>query len=111
AAKYELLHAVTDTFGVNANINDVGYGTDFNLKVISGAVGQLIPEIETQRGLFAAVPLWIVPFDDAVYQQRKDGIMAYLRSQAQGEVLQEWMDEQQAAAEIEDYRYASMARR
>jgi len=110
AAKYGLVHAVTDTFTVNANIPDVGYGTDFNRQVISGAVGQLIPEIQTQRGLFAAVPLWISSFDEADYQQRHDGIMAYLRNQAQGETVQAWLDDQKAGASIEDYRFASQSR-
>ena len=110
AAKHDLKYAVTDTFTVNANVPDVGYGTDFNLKVITGQVGQLIPEIQTQRGLFAATPLWISPFDEADYQQRRDGIMAYLRSQAQAEAVQAWMDAQKAAAKIEDYRYAGLSR-
>jgi len=111
AAKYDLLHAVTDTFTVNANIPQVGYGTDFNKQVINGQVGQLIPEIQTQRGLFAAVPLCIQPFDEDDYQQRRDGIMAFLLNQAQGKVAQQWLDDQKAAAKIEDYRYANLNRR
>ncbi len=110
ATKYGLIHAVTDTFTVNANIPQVGYGTDFNKQVINGEVGKLIPEIQTQRGLFAAVPLWIQPFDDNDYQQRRDGIMAFLLNQAQGKAVQQWLDDQKAAAKILDFRFVNRTR-
>ncbi len=105
ASKHGLLYAVTDTFTINANIPQVGYGTDFNKQVINGTVGEIIPEIQTQRGLFAATPLWIKPIDENDFQQRKDGIMAFLLNQAQGKVAQKWLNEQKDSAKIEDYRY------
>ncbi len=111
AAKFGLIHAVTDTFNVNTNIPQVGYGTDFNKLVLADTVGTLIPEIQTQRGMFAAIPLWIKPFDEKDFQQRKDGIMGYLLNQAQGKIGQKWLDDQKAAADIVDYRYARAGRR
>lgn len=105
AAKFGLVHAVTDTFTVNANIPDVGYGTDFNKTAINGSPGVLVPEVETLRGLYALVPLWISPFDENDFQQRRAGIMAALLNRAQGEALQQWLDEQTAAADIKDDRY------
>ncbi len=111
AAKYDLIYAKTDTFTVNANIPQVGYGTDFNKLVINGTVGTLIPEINTQRGLFAAIPLWIQPVDENDFSQRKDGIMAFLLNQAQGKVAQQWLEDQKASAKIEDYRYLTGGKR
>lgn len=105
AAKFGLKHAVTDTFSVNGNIPDVGYGTDFNKLAINGAPGVLIPEVETLRGLYALVPLWITPVDENDFQQRREGIMAALLSRAQGEVLQKWLEDRTAAADIKDDRY------
>ncbi len=105
ASAYGLAHAVTDTFTANGNVDGVGYGTDFNLKVITGTVGRLIPEIPTLRGVFAATPLWIAPVDQADFDQRQAGLRAVLMQRAQGEVINKWFDDQIAAAEIVDNRY------
>lgn len=105
AAKFGLKHAVTDTFTMNSNIPDVGYGSSFNKEVIYGTVDSLLPEIETNRGLFAAVPLWIKPVDEADFQSRRAGIMGFLLDQAKNQALEEWLNEQTAAAEITDLRY------
>ena len=107
AANHGLKHAVTDTFTINANVPDIGYGTDFNKQVIYGTVGRLVPEIETLRGLFAAVPLWVKPIDEESFAQREEGIMASLLAQAQNQALEDWMKALIEEADIRDYRYAA----
>ncbi len=104
AAGSDLKHAVTDTFTYNGNVADVGFGTDFNKKAIEGEVGRLIPEVETLRGLFALIPLWIAPFDEAEFDTRKAGIQAFLLSQAQNEKVEEYFQKLMDEADIEDYR-------
>ena len=107
AASHGLKHAVTDTFTINANVPDIGYGTDFNKQIIYGTVGRLVPEIETLRGLFAAVPLWVKPIDEESFAQREEGIMASLLTQAQNQALEDWMKALIEEADIRDYRYAA----
>ena len=99
-----LKHAVTDTFTYNGNVQDVGFGTDFNKMAIEGKVGQLIPEVETMRGLFALTPLWISPFDQAEFDSRKDGIQAALLARAQNVAVEEFFQKKLDEAEIKDYR-------
>jgi peptidyl-prolyl cis-trans isomerase D len=106
AAGTELVHAVTDTFGANDNVLNVGYGTDFNTAALNGQVGTLIPEIETNRGVYALIPQWIKPLDDADYQSRRDGIQQALLARKQAEYLEEWLTEKEEAAEIKDRRYS-----
>lgn len=103
-ADTDLKYAVTDTFTYNGNIADVGFGTDFNKMAIEGEVGQLIDEVETLRGLFALTPVWITPFDQADYDDRRAGIQAALLSRAQNEKVEEYFAELMDAAVIEDYR-------
>lgn len=105
AAEAGLKYAVTDTFTYNGNVTDVGFGTEFNKKAIEGQVGTLIPEVETTRGLFALIPTWIAPIDEADFASRRDGIRSALLSRAQGEKVQEFFEARLEAAEIEDYRY------
>ncbi len=107
AAANGLAHAVTDTFTVNGNVPEIGYGTVFNLDVISGTVGELIPEIETNRGLYAAIPLWIQEFDTEDFATRSGGIRAALLGRAQNTILQEWYDDRLARAEIKDQRFVA----
>ncbi len=102
-----LAHAVTDTFTANGNVDGVGYGTDFNMEVIRGDVGQLLPEVETLRGVFAATPLWVSEIDQNDFNMRSAGIHAALLQRAQGEVINAWFDEQMAQAKIVDFRYRS----
>ncbi len=99
-----LAHATTDTFTANGNVDGVGYGTDFNMDIIRGTVGELLPEIETLRGVFAATPLWISAVDQDDYNLRSTGIHAALLQRAQGEVINDWFDTQMAEAEIVDFR-------
>jgi len=105
AAAGEFLHAVTDTFTVNGNVQNVGYGTEFNKAAIDGTVGTLIPEVETLRGIFALTPLWIAPFDQADFELRRPGIQGALLSRAQNVAVEEWYTARLEEAEIVDLRY------
>ena len=105
AAAHGLAHAVTDTFTANGNVEGVGYGTEFNMDVIKGTVGEIIPEIETLRGVFAATPLWVKPVDQAEFDARAAGLRSVLLQRAQGEVINAWFDEQIAASDIVDHRH------
>ncbi|MBK9775108.1 MAG: SurA N-terminal domain-containing protein [bacterium] len=104
ARDHNLQYAVTDTFSFNSNVAEVGYGTDFNKNVLEGLVGRLTPEVETARGVYAAVPLWIKPIDEADFAARRAGIQQALLAQAQGEIVDKWMKEQREKAKIEDKR-------
>lgn len=104
AAQYGLKYAVTDTFSINSNVAEVGYGTEFNKQVIEGLVGRLTPEVETARGVYVAMPLWIKPIDEADFAARRAGIQQALLVQAQGEAVNKWLEEKRAAAKIEDNR-------
>ncbi|MCK9995360.1 MAG: SurA N-terminal domain-containing protein [Candidatus Krumholzibacteria bacterium] len=100
-----ILHAVTDTFTINGNVPDVGYGTEFNKLAINGELGVLVPEVETLRGLFALTPLWISPFDQADFDVRRAGIQAALLARAQNKAVEEWYIKSLEEAEIVDLRY------
>ena len=106
AARYNLKYAVTDTFAVNSNVADVGYGTDFNQTVINGMIGRPTAPIETARGVYVAMPLWIKPIDEADFAAKRANIQQTLLMQAQGEAAQKWLEDQKKAAKIEDHRAA-----
>ena len=105
ASETGLMYAVTDTFTVNGNIPDIGYGTEFNKLAIYGRVGVLIPEVETLRGLFALTPLWISQVDEADFAARKAGIQGALLTRAQNQAVQDWYAARLEDSVIEDLRY------
>ncbi len=105
ATNVGLLHAVTDTFTVNGNIPDIGYGTEFNKLAVHGRVGVLIPEVETLRGIFALTPLWINPLDEADFESRQAGIQGALLTRAQNQIVEDWYTARKEVAVIEDLRY------
>jgi peptidyl-prolyl cis-trans isomerase D len=109
AAAHGLKHAVTDTFLYSGNVPDVGYATEFNEKVFGGQVGELITDIETVRGVYAAIPRWISPVDENAYLAQRDNLTAMLRSRAQGERFEAWLQEREDEAEIVDNRYRRRA--
>ncbi len=104
AAQFGLKYAVTDTFSYNSNVAEIGFGTDFNKQVIEGLVGRLTPEVETARGVYAGMPLWIKPIDEADFAARRAGIQQTLMMQAQNEAVEKWLKEQVDAAKVEDLR-------
>jgi hypothetical protein len=85
-------------------VPEIGFGTDFNKQVIEGLVGRLTPEVETARGVYAGMPLWIKPIDEADFAARRPGIQQALMMQAQNEAVEKWLQEQVSAAKIEDRR-------
>jgi len=111
AGELGLLHSVTDTISANANIADVGYATPFNTVALRTAVGDLVPEVETNRGLFALTVLWQKPFDDVEWADRRDQLRTVLLRQAQNQALEAWFAAQKAEATIEDWRDEVMAGR
>lgn len=104
ASQFGLKYAVTDTFSYNSNVPEIGFGTDFNKQVIEGNVGRLTPEVETARGVYAGMPLWIKPIDEADFAARRPGIQQALMMQAQNEAVEKWLQEQVSSAKIEDRR-------
>lgn len=100
----KLTYAVTDTFGVNDNVPNVGYGTEFNQAAVNGTVGQLVPEVEVLRGVFALTPLWITPLDEADYASRLDGLRRSLLDRKKAEKFEEWLSQRESEAKIEDHR-------
>lgn len=106
AGQHGLKYAVTDTFSYNSNVPEIGFGTEFNQQVIEGLVGRLTAEVETARGVYAGMPLWIKPIDEADFAARRVGIQQTLTMQAQNEAVQKWLQDQIAAAKIEDRRAA-----
>jgi parvulin-like peptidyl-prolyl isomerase len=104
AEKYGLVHAVTDTFGVNENIPETGYATTFNEVALAVPVGQLVPEVETPRGLFALRVLWRSEFDEDAYLEQRDAIYENLLARKQREALETWFARKIAAAKIVDLR-------
>lgn len=104
AAQFGLKYAVTDTFSYNSNVPEIGFGTDFNKHVIEGLVGRMTPEVETARGVYAGMPLWIKPIDEADFAARRAGIQQALVMQAQNEAVTKWLEEQVGQAKVEDRR-------
>jgi parvulin-like peptidyl-prolyl isomerase len=106
AARFNLKYAVSDTFSYNSNVADVGYGTDFNKAVIDGLVGRPTAPIETARGVYVAMPLWIKPISEADFAAKRANIQQSLLVQAQSTAVQKWLEDQKKAAKIEDQRAA-----
>lgn len=106
AARFGLVHAVTDTFRAADNIPRVGYGTAFNAAAIEAPLGQLIPLVETPRGAFALRTLWKQPLSDAEFALQKEMVRAQLLGRRQYESLEAWYAQQIARAKIVDNRQA-----
>jgi peptidyl-prolyl cis-trans isomerase D len=104
AAEYGLLHAVTDTIDASSNIGDVGYATAFNQVALQAPVGQLVPEVATNRGVFALRVLWQKPFDAEDYAARRDELYTMLLQNKQSVALEEWLQARIAEAKIQDQR-------
>lgn len=104
AANHGLTYAVTDTFTYSGNIVGVGFNTDFNAKARTAAVGEIVPEVETPRGLFALRVLWKSEFDEEAYAKTREMLRSQLTNQRQQEALQAWLDARREAATIKDFR-------
>jgi hypothetical protein len=104
AAALELVHAVTDTLTANSNVAEVGMATAFNTVALKAEVGRLVPEVITNRGVFALRVLWREPFDAEDYAMQRDNLRAMLLQRKQAQALENWFQEQLATARIEDRR-------
>ncbi|HPF35897.1 MAG TPA: peptidylprolyl isomerase [Candidatus Krumholzibacteria bacterium] len=104
AAGHALTYAVTDTFTYSGNVIGVGFNTDFNAKARESAVGELVPEVETPRGVFALRVLWKSEFDEEGYARTRDMLASQLANSRQQEALQAWLEAQREAAVVEDNR-------
>lgn len=99
-----LIYAVSDTITANSNIADVGYATPFNQIALEAAIGRLVPEIQTNRGVFALRVLWRSELDEAAYAGIRDQLRQALLQRKQSQVLETWFEERVAKAEIKDWR-------
>jgi len=104
AAELEFVHGVTDTIDATSNIADVGYATPFNTVATNSATGTLVPEIATNRGVFALKVLWSSEVDEADYESRRAQLRAMILQRKQGQVLETWFQEQIDASDIQDNR-------
>lgn len=104
AAELGLLHAVTDTIAANSNVPDVGYATPFNLVALRAETDQLVPEVATDRGLFAMKVLWQKPLDEADWELRRDQLRQVIMQRRQSETLEAWFERRLAESEVIDMR-------
>ncbi len=106
AQRSGVLHAVTDTFTATANIARVGFGTAFNLVALQTEPLQLVPRVETPRGVFALRTLWKQPLAEQAYLAARESLRAQLMNRRQMEALEAWYQEQLAGVDIVDNRAA-----
>jgi hypothetical protein len=109
ASRFGLTYAVTDTFSATGNVAKVGFGTAFNMAAIVAPPGQLVPQVETPRGVFALRSLWRSPLLEPAFAQQRAQLRAQLLSRRQYELLESWYQERIAEAKIVDNR-STMAR-
>jgi len=106
AEELGLVHAVTDTVGAEANIPDVGFRTAFNLVALETPVGEFVPEVATNRGVFAMRVLWRSQFDQEEFDALRDRIRAQLLQERQALALEAWFEQKLAEADVRDLRDA-----
>jgi parvulin-like peptidyl-prolyl isomerase len=104
ASELGLIHAVTDTISANANVPDIGYATPFNVVALQADEGQLVPEVITNRGVFALKVLWKKPLDEQDWAARRDQLRDLLLGQKQNQALEAWFEARKEEANIEDWR-------
>jgi len=99
-----LSHAVTDTFGVRENIEDVGFATAFGRTAMEMEPGSFCRRVETPRGVYAFRLLWRKEFSEDEFRAQRAQLAASMLYGRQQNALQQWMSDQMERAEIEDYR-------
>lgn len=104
AGEFGVSHAVTDTFAYSGNVIGVGYNTDFNAACLDHAAGELVPEVETPRGMFALRVLWKAPVDEAHYDGERENLRMRMLYDRQQTAMMDWYEERMEAADIEDNR-------
>ena len=105
AAEFGLKHAVTDTFAATGNIPEVGYDGTFNQAALETEPGVLLEQVLTNRGAYAMKVLWKSDFDEEAFAAASADLHGDLFSRRQNEVVEQWYQDQLAAAKIEDRRY------
>lgn len=104
ASDLGLLHAVTDTINASSNIADIGYATAFNAVAVEAEVGQLVPEVVTNRGVFALSVLWQAQHDPEAYAAREDQLRLVLLQRKQSQAFETWFEQRLAEVKVEDWR-------
>jgi parvulin-like peptidyl-prolyl isomerase len=104
ADEFDLNHAVTDTFSYTGNVSGVGYNTEFNTAALDHPVGEFVPEVETNRGLYAMTVLWKSEVDEEAYLAQREYMRQNMLYQRQLEAMEEWYEEQLTNADIDDNR-------
>jgi peptidyl-prolyl cis-trans isomerase D len=110
AAAAGLTYALSDTFTANSPIDNVGYGTEFNMLALNGTVGNVVSDVESLRGIFALNPLYIAAFDEEDFNTNKENIMGYLLGRKQEEAFNTWFMDRMENATIDDQRHALSSR-
>ncbi len=105
AAGDELLqHAVTDTFTLRQNIQDIGFATPFARVALAMDVGDFEEDVRTQRGVYALELLHKSEFDEQEFASMRPQLARQVMFTRQRVLLQQWIEEQREAAEIVDRR-------
>ena len=106
AARFGLATAVTDTFTASANVPKVGFGSAFNMAALEAPLGQLVPKVESTRGVFALRTVWKSRLTDEAFAQQREQLRGQLLARKQYEMLESWYQERIAVAKIVDNRAA-----
>jgi len=104
AEEFDLAHAVTDTFSYTGNISGVGYNTEFNAAALDHPVGEIVPEVETSRGIYAMTVTWKSEADEETYQVQKEYMLQSMLYQRRMEAMEEWYEAELETADIKDER-------
>lgn len=104
ARNNDLSHAVTDTFGVRENIEDVGFATAFGRTAMQMEPGEFCRRVQTPRGVYAFRLLWRNEFSEEEFRAQRAQLAASMLYGRQQNALQQWMQDQVEKAEIVDLR-------
>jgi parvulin-like peptidyl-prolyl isomerase len=99
-----LQHAVTDTFTLRQNIQDIGFATPFARVALAMDVGDFEEDVRTQRGVYALELLHKSEFDEEEFASMRPQLARQVMFTRQRVLLQQWIEEQREAAEIVDRR-------
>ncbi|HKK72557.1 MAG TPA: peptidylprolyl isomerase [Candidatus Krumholzibacteria bacterium] len=97
-------HAVTDTFTLRQNIQDIGFATPFARAALAMDVGDFEEDVRTQRGVYALELLYKEEFDEEAFASMRSQLARQVMFTRQRVLLQQWIEEQRGAAEIVDRR-------
>jgi parvulin-like peptidyl-prolyl isomerase len=99
-----LQHAVTDTFTLRQNVQDIGFATPFARVALAMDVGDFEEDVRTQRGVYALELLHKSEFDEEEFASMRPQLARQVMFTRQRVLLQQWIEEQREAAEIVDRR-------